>query len=120
MSGRIVGIGTDERSRSSTKGEVRYHLVPLEGGKTRVDLSLGYSLTGILAQIGRPALVRDLASRLTADFASNLDRLLSGVPLSRESAAPADLNGLSLLWGVVRTALARWFAHPPKEDGGAR
>jgi aerobic carbon-monoxide dehydrogenase small subunit len=119
MSGRIVGIGTDERSRSSTRGEVRYHVVPLEGGKTRVDLSLGYALTGILAQVGRPALVRDLAGRLTADFASNLDRLLSGAPLSRGSAAPADLNGLSLLWGVIRTALARWFAFPPKRDGGA-
>jgi aerobic carbon-monoxide dehydrogenase small subunit len=119
MSGRIVGIGTDARGRSSTRGEVRYRLVPLDGGKTRVDLSLGYALTGILAQIGRPALVRDLASRLTREFAFNLDRLLSGAPLSRSSAAPSDLNGLSLLWGVVRTALARWFAYPPKGDSGA-
>ena len=119
LSGRIIGIGTDERSRSSTRGEVRYRLVPLDGGKTRVDLSLGYALTGILAQVGRPALVRELASRLTADFAANLDRLLSGAPLSHSSAARADLNGLSLLWGVVHTALARWFAHRPKGDGGA-
>jgi carbon-monoxide dehydrogenase small subunit len=119
MSGRIMGIGTDERSRSSTRGEVRYRLVPLDDGKTRVDLSLGYALTGILAQVGRPALVHELASRLTADFAANLDRLLSGAPLSRSGAVPADLNGLSLLWGVVRTALVRWFAHRPKGDGGA-
>jgi carbon-monoxide dehydrogenase small subunit len=119
MSGRIVGMGMDRRSRSSTRGEVRYHLVPLGGGKTRVYLSLGYALTGILAQVGRPALVRGLASRLTADFASNLDRLLSGAPPSRSGKEPADLNGLSLLWGVVRTALARWFAYRPKRDGGA-
>jgi len=119
MSGRIVGMGMDQRSRSATRGEVRYHLVPLSGGKTRVDLSLGYALTGILAQVGRSALVRDLASRLTADFASNLDRLLSGAPPSRSGKEPADLNGLSLLWGAVRTALARWFAYRPKGDGGA-
>ena len=119
MSGRIVGMGMDQRSRSATRGEVRYHLVPLSGGKTRVDLSLGYALTGILAQVGRSALVRDLASRLTADFASNLDRLLSGAPPSRSGKEPADLNGLSLLWGAVRTALARWFAYPPQGDGGA-
>ena len=119
MSGRIVGMGMDQRSRSSTRGEVRYQLVPLGGGKTRVDLSLGYALTGILAQVGRPALVRDLASRLTADFASNLDRLLSGAPPSRSGKEPADLNGLSLLWGAVRTALARWFLYRPKRDGGA-
>jgi len=119
MSGRIVGMGMDQRSRSSTRGEVRYHLVPLGGGKTRVYLSLGYALTGILAQVGRPALVRGLASRLTADFASNLDRLLSGAPPSRSGKEPADLNGLSLLWGAVRTALARWFLYRPKRDGGA-
>ena len=119
MSGRIVGMGMDQRSRSATRGEVRYHLVPLSGGKTRVDLSLGYALTGILAQVGRSALVRDLASRLTADFASNLDRLLSGAPPTRSGKEPADLNGLSLLWAAVRTALARWFAYPPKGDGGA-
>ena len=30
MSGRIVGIGNDRRSRSSTQGEIRYRLVPIE------------------------------------------------------------------------------------------
>ena len=60
MSGRIVGIGNDRRSRSSTQGEIRYRLVPIEQG-TRVDLSIGYTLTGMLAQVGRPRLVRDLA-----------------------------------------------------------
>jgi aerobic carbon-monoxide dehydrogenase small subunit len=118
MSGRIVGIGTDQRSRSSTRGEVRYRLTPLDGGRTRVDLSLGYSLTGILAQVGRPALARDLANRLIAEFASNLDRMLSGAPLPRGVAGPADLNGLSLLWDAVRARLTRWLAFPPKGDGG--
>ena len=116
MSGRIVGIGTDQRSRSSTQGEVRYTLMPLDGGRTRVDLSLGYTLTGMLAQIGRPALVRDLASRLIADFASNLNGLLSGAPLPRSDTEPAGFNGLSLLWSVVRVQLARWLT--PNSDGG--
>jgi aerobic carbon-monoxide dehydrogenase small subunit len=118
MSGRILGIGTDQRSRSSTRGEVRYRLTSLDGGRTRVDLSLGYSLTGILAQVGRPALARELANRLIAEFASNLDRMLSGAPLPRGVAGPADLNGLSLLWGAVRARLTRWLAFPPKGDGG--
>ena len=119
MSGRIVGIGTDERSRSSTRGEVRYHLTPLDEGRTRVEISLGYTLTGILAQVGRPALVRDLASRLTADFAANLDRLLSGAPLLHSSSASAELNGLSLIWGVVRARLTRWFARLRQDNDRA-
>ena len=63
LSGRIVGMGSDQRSRSSTQGEIRYHLVPTEqGAATRVELSIGYSLRGMLAQIARDGLVRDLAA----------------------------------------------------------
>ncbi len=105
MSGRIVGIGNDRRSRSSTQGEIRYRLVR-EGQGTRVDLSIGYTLTGMLAQVGRPGLVRDLAARLIAEFAGNLDRLLSGGPAND---APAELNGMALVFGFLRARVARWL-----------
>lgn len=105
MSGRIVGIGNDRRSRSSTQGEIRYRLVPVGQG-TRVDLSIGYTLTGMLAQVGRPGLVRDLAARLIAEFAGNLDRRLSGAPAN---AAPAELNGMALVLGSLRARIARWL-----------
>src|SRR6202035_100279 len=60
LSGRIVGAGSDQRSRSSTQGEIRYHLVPIKRGTaTRVELSIGYSLKGMLAQIARDGLVGD-------------------------------------------------------------
>jgi len=109
MSGRIIGIGNDQRSRSSTQGEIRYRLVPSEGGLgTRVDLSIGYTLTGMLAQIGRPGLVRELAARLIAEFAGNLDRRLSGTSADY-AAAPAELNGMSLVLGLLRAQFARWF-----------
>jgi carbon-monoxide dehydrogenase small subunit len=103
LSGRIVGVGSDQRSRSSTQGEIRYQLVPTEqGAATRVELSIGYSLRGMLAQIAREGLVRDLAARLTADFAHNLDRHLSDAP-PEGPAAPQSLNGVSLLIGLLRT-----------------
>jgi carbon-monoxide dehydrogenase small subunit len=105
MSGRIVGVGNDRRSRSSTQGEIRYRLVPAGQG-TRVDLSIGYTLTGMLAQVGRPGLVRDLAARLIAEFAGNLDRRLSGAPAD---AAPAELNGMALVLGSLRARVARWL-----------
>ena len=105
MSGRIVGIGNDRRSRSSTQGEIRYRLAPAGRG-TRVDLSIGYTLTGMLAQVGRPGLVRDLAARLIAEFAGNLDRRLSGAPAN---AALAELNGMALLFGSLRARVARWL-----------
>jgi carbon-monoxide dehydrogenase small subunit len=99
LSGRIVGTGSDRRSRSSTQGEIRYHLVPIEhGAATRVELTIGYSLRGMLAQIAREGLVRDLAARLTADFARNLDRHLSGI---RQDGSQT-LNGVSLMINLFR------------------
>jgi len=114
LSGRIVGAGSDQRSRSSTQGEIRYRLVPIEQGMaTRVELSIGYSLRGMLAQIAREGLVRDLAARLTAEFARNLERQLSGVPPDGSAAGEQNLKGVSLLLGLLgmraRKALRRVF-----------
>ncbi|UZE48928.1 2Fe-2S iron-sulfur cluster-binding protein [Rhodopseudomonas sp. P2A-2r] len=107
LSGRILGIGVDQRSRSQTQGEIRYRLLPIaESAATRVELSIGYSLTGMLAQVGRSGLVRDLAARLIAEFAGNLDRRLShGADAARVPAA--ELNGISLVFGLLRDRATR-------------
>ena len=106
LSGRIIGIGNDQRSRSSTQGDIRYRLLPLEGGtSTRVELSIGYSLRGFLAQIARDGLVRDLAKRLTAEFARNLSSSLSGAA----SGSRKQINGLTLTFDLLKKAIARAF-----------
>ena len=108
LSGRIVGAGSDQRSRSSTQGEIRYQLVPIEqGAATRVELSIGYGLRGMLAQIAREGLVRDLASRLTADFARNLERQLSGAGSNGSVKGPRNLDGFSLLIDFLRARVRR-------------
>jgi carbon-monoxide dehydrogenase small subunit len=118
MSGRIVGIGNDRRSRSSTQGEIRYRLVPIEqGAATRIDLSIGYTVTGMLAQFGRPGLVQDLAARLIAEFAGNLDRRLSGT--TPVDVAPVELSGMSLVSGLLRTRVVRWFGRFSSNKDGA-
>jgi carbon-monoxide dehydrogenase small subunit len=116
-SGRIVGIGSDTRNRSSTQGEIRYRLTSVGPSRTRVDLAVGYTLKGTLAQLGRPALVQSLASRIAAEFADNLDRRLSGAPPLAANAKPADLNGLSLVFSTVRAYVARWFARNGQGSG---
>src|SRR5579863_7616484 len=111
LSGRIIGIGNDQRSRSSTQGDIRYRLLPLDGGSaTRVELSIGYSLRGFLAQIAREGLVRDLARRLTAEFARNLGASLSGTAPER----PKQLNGLALAFDLLRTALSKALGRGPR------
>jgi carbon-monoxide dehydrogenase small subunit len=110
MSGRIVGAGSDQRSRSSTQGEIRYRLVPMEQGTaTRVELSIGYSLQGMLAQIAREGLVRDLAARLTADFARNLDLQLSGNGASAPTQQAKSIDGLALVLHQLQLLVRKIF-----------
>ena len=110
LSGRIVGMGSDQRSRSSTQGEIRYRLMPIDQGTaTRVELAIGYSLRGMLAQIAREGLVRDLAARLTADFAGNLDRHLSSIPQNRSAEGSQKLDGVSLLINLLRVRARKAF-----------
>ncbi|KAA0078217.1 2Fe-2S iron-sulfur cluster-binding protein [Tardiphaga sp. P9-11] len=119
LSGRILGVGSDQRSRSTTQGAIRYRLVPLDNGAaTRVELTIGYSLTGMLAQVGRSGLVRDLASRLVAEFAGNLDRRLRGDVISAPSAA-ADLNGVSLILGLLRERATNFVRRLTGRGGSA-
>jgi carbon-monoxide dehydrogenase small subunit len=104
LSGRIIGVGNDQRSRSSTQGDIRYRLLPLDNGaSTRVELSIGYSLRGFLAQIAREGLVRDLAKRLTGEFARNLGLSLSGATPEQ----PKQLNGLMLAFDLLKGLLKR-------------
>lgn len=110
LSGRIVGVGTDQRSRSFTRSEIRYRLVPDEqGGGTRVLLSIGYSLRGMLAQFARPGLVSNLTAAITADFARNADRALSGLPSDGGACDNASLNFVALLGNSMRHKLRRFF-----------
>jgi carbon-monoxide dehydrogenase small subunit len=60
----------------------------------------------MLAQVGRSGLVRDLARRLTAEFAANLDRRLAGASGATKATR---LDGASLLIGALRARLPRWL-----------
>jgi aerobic carbon-monoxide dehydrogenase small subunit len=101
--GAIVGSGRDTRSNSATRGIVAYSVKPGKGGAgSRVDVDVGYTLTGMLAQFGRSGLVQDIAGRLTAAFAQNLEARLSAG--SDGAAAPLlvrELNAGSLITTVV-------------------
>jgi carbon-monoxide dehydrogenase small subunit len=98
----VEGRGGDRRSGSRASGRVDYKLSALTGETggeaTRVDVVIGYALTGPLAQIGRAGLVRDLVRRIGEAFAQNLDAQLRD-PTS--TLPQAQLGGLSLLLQVL-------------------
>ena len=83
----IRGNAQDARSRSSTRGTIRYILVEdRNGAATRVEIEVGFTLSGPLAQFSRSAIVHDLARRMTAAFAQNLQVRLN----EDQSTASAD------------------------------
>jgi carbon-monoxide dehydrogenase small subunit len=103
----LIGAGADAGGRSTTQGMITYRVLdgPREG-TARVALQVGYTLKGALAQFSRPGLVRDLAARITAQFAANLEARLAGkVPAS----STGGLNPLSLLISLLRNRITSWF-----------
>jgi aerobic carbon-monoxide dehydrogenase small subunit len=97
-SGTIEGGGRDQHNSSTTRGTIRYHLVPQGERATKVDLDVGYRLTGPLAQFGRSDLLHDIASRIIATFAHNVEARLSG---AAPDASVAELNAGGLFVGVL-------------------
>ena len=108
----IRGHGGDRKSGSRVTGSVDYRLSATEAGEaTRVEVVISYALTGLLAQLGRSGLARDLARRIGETFAQNIDAQLSDP--SDTSVPTGQISGLSLMLQVIasrlRALLNRYF-----------
>jgi carbon-monoxide dehydrogenase small subunit len=107
-SGRIIGAGSDARSSSATRGMISYRLLPAaDGQSTEVAMTIGYTLTGMLAQFGRAGIVQDVAARLTEAFAQNLEARLGGK--AAPAASMAGLDAGSLLLSIAAGRLKGLF-----------
>jgi carbon-monoxide dehydrogenase small subunit len=109
-SGTIRGAGRDVRSSSATRGVIDYRLARGDDARmTRVQLSVGYTLTGARAQFSRSNLVRDIANRLTAAFARNVEARLSAPEGEVQPAAAQELNAGSLVFSVLAERIKALF-----------
>jgi carbon-monoxide dehydrogenase small subunit len=114
-SGTIHGSARDARSSSTTRGEIRYTLLDEKGGAaTRVDVDVGFTLTGPLAQFSRSSIVQDIAKQMTYAFAQNLESRLNQSDVApkagrAKSAPAAQLNAgslvVSVLWNRIKAFL---------------
>ena len=113
----IEGRGGDRRSGSRASGSVDYRLSALtdDAGReaTRVDVVIGYALTGPLAQIGRAGLVRDLVRRIGEAFAQNLDARLRDPGVGH--AASAARRAVSALAEFSPTGCAPFLPALPAD-----
>jgi aerobic carbon-monoxide dehydrogenase small subunit len=102
--GTIIGAGKDKRSNSSTRGLIGYSVKPENNeNQTRIDLNIGFTLIGALAQFSRSGLVQEVAGRIIAVFVQNLEARLS----SRSGDAP---NQTALIKEFDAGALMRAMA----------
>jgi carbon-monoxide dehydrogenase small subunit len=117
--GIIAGSGRDQRSATRAKGRVAYRVIELEGGAaTRVEVEVAFSLAGPLAQFSRAGIVTDLAGRLTAAFAENLQAQLDAEANGQAEPAPAeaklDAVGLAVFGALgAHQGLVRPLLIPP-------
>ena len=108
--GTIRGQGMDRKNNSRVRAEVEFKVLEA-GDKTRVDIAIDFALTGTLAQFSRGALVEELARRLGAEFARNLEARLAaaGAPAGQPAEASAKA-GEALNVGALAFAMIRdWF-----------
>ncbi len=86
--GRIRGQGLDRKNNSRAKAELGFTLREQPGGTT-VDTKVDFTLTGILAQFSRGAIVQEIARRLTDEFARNLEAQMAAQSAPPVPALPA-------------------------------
>src|SRR5262249_37010563 len=106
-SGTIRGSGRDTHSSSTTRGSVRYRLRPTGEASTQVELTIGYTLTGPLAQFSRTDLVEDIARQLIKTFVARLEARLTGQAVP----AASELHAAALLFSPLPQPLPPSF--PP-------
>ncbi len=99
-SGRILTAGGDVASASRARGVIDYRVRQTGGGGSDIVLQIGYSLTGLLGQLGRPALIEAVARGLIAKFADNFERQMSDQPPEEERSLIARLSAIASRWAT--------------------
>lgn len=87
--GTIEGKGVDKRGGSRVKGSMRYSVVP-DGAGSKVEVQADMTLSGPLAQVGRTAIIEDVARALTREFSANLEQRLAAQPSAGDGSAEAE------------------------------
>ena len=107
-SGSFSGNGVDRKTNSRVRGDAKFSLHEAPEG-TRVQIEVDYALTGTLAQFGRPGIVKEIAAKLTHQFAANLRATLAQRAAGEvvDPAAPLDAGGL--LVKLARDRIRRTF-----------
>lgn len=115
---KLRSRASDAKGRGNVATEMSFALAE-DGERTRVDVLTDLSLSGAVAQYGRgAALIREVASEFTKEFAANLEKLVRSQAARPSAQAPAPLeapraakpiSAFGLLFAALRAMVLRWF-----------
>jgi carbon-monoxide dehydrogenase small subunit len=103
-SGTLSGQGQDSLSGSRVLADLDYRVTP-EGDGTRVSVTLGYALTGPLAQFSRASIAEEFVKRMLRDFTENMSRRLQGHTEAAGGSSSTSLNLGRLMLSLVMTRI---------------
>jgi aerobic carbon-monoxide dehydrogenase small subunit len=104
--GVIRGAGQDTLSSSRARGDIAYAIIDEGPERTRIVVSIDYSLQGPLAQFSRGGLVQELVAGMVAAFAANLDRNLAA-GIGKPAAPAAQLDVGQVFWRWLKSFFKR-------------
>ncbi|MBV9801212.1 MAG: SRPBCC family protein [Solirubrobacterales bacterium] len=81
--------GNDKRGQGGAKATIVSKLSETPQGKTHVDVTTDYHITGRLARFGRGGMIEDISERLLREFAGRLQASLEGDGASGSPSPPA-------------------------------
>jgi uncharacterized protein len=116
--------GRDSRGKGGAEGTVDAKFTAIDSG-TRVDMVTDLRFSGQAAQLGRPNIVQDVASKMVGQFADCLGKQMAFQRASAEALADGDaatqppppppppvakpISGFAILWAAISGALSRLF-----------
>jgi uncharacterized protein len=110
--GTVSGKGIDKGSSSRASGTLRYRVDSADvPDRARVDVVCELALAGALAQFGKAAVIREIANRITSEFARNVEaRLAASAASVSASTAPSP--------SAAADSAAVGLTAPPPFDAG--
>ena len=118
--GTIQGDGADTVTKSKASAILAYSLSNSSESGTIVQVEVEYKLFGALAQVGRPALVQEVANHLTGEFKKNLNEQIVGEnPLERqERQSNSSLNVIGLFMRMLAVRFSFFRSLFSREKNG--
>ncbi len=115
---RLVGRGTDTTGTSGAGMDLHARIEPVDAASCRLQGNAEVSVSGKAATFGgrlMQGVADQVLQQFVANFSARLPAVQEGEAVAAESAAasvqtPPALNGLALLWAMVRDWFHQLFA----------